>query len=153
MVNPVMPYAWGSRDGIATLQGRAPAAEPEAELWMGAHPRAASVLDGLDQPLDAVIAADPEGVLGGDVVARFGPRLPFMLKVLSAAEPLSLQVHPDDDLAQRGFAAEDAAGIDRPAPGVRAIPNPCRGSISGTGASRAADPVLYRGQGRHQHRL
>jgi len=116
MVNPVMPYAWGSRDGIATLQGRAPAAEPEAELWMGAHPRAASVLDGLDRPLDAVIAADPEGVLGGDVVARFGPRLPFMLKVLSAAEPLSLQVHPDDDLAQRGFAAEDAAGIDRAAP-------------------------------------
>ena len=122
MANPVMAYAWGSHDGIAALQGRAASDQPEAELWMGAHPRAASVLadpkraGGAGEPLDAWIVADPEAVVGRDIVARFGPRLPFMLKVLSAAQPLSLQVHPDDALAREGCAAEDAAGIDRAAP-------------------------------------
>lgn len=119
MNNPVMAYAWGSRDGIATLQGRPTAQQPEAELWMGAHPNAASELDGFDRTnsarLDAVIEADPGGVLGPAVVSQFGPRLPFMLKVLSAGEPLSLQVHPDDVRAREGFEAEEAAGIDRAA--------------------------------------
>ena len=115
MTNPVMAYAWGSRDGIAAMQGRGPSAEPQAELWMGAHPQAASVLDDGGR-LDALVEAAPERVLGADAVARFGDRLPFMLKVLSAAEPLSLQVHPNDALARERFDAEDAAGIDRGAP-------------------------------------
>ena len=118
MVNPVMTYAWGSRDAIATLQGRPATGVAEAELWMGAHPQAPSELeDGSGrQSLDAVIAADPIGVLGQHCFERFGPRLPFLLKVLAAEQPLSLQVHPDDEQALRGFAAEEAAGIDRLAP-------------------------------------
>jgi mannose-6-phosphate isomerase len=120
MVNPVMAYAWGSRDGIATLQGRPASDEPEAELWMGAHPQAPSRLEAADgsadQGLDEVIAADPVAALGAASVERFGPRLPFLLKVLSAEHPLSLQVHPDDDLARQGFADENAAGIDLAAP-------------------------------------
>lgn len=123
MENPVMAYAWGSRDAIAELQGRPPAAASEAELWMGAHPAAPSRLDGVGDPdrsparkLDEVIAADPVGVLGKDCVDRFGARLPFLLKVLAADQPLSLQVHPDDEQARRGYAAEDAAGIDLTAP-------------------------------------
>jgi mannose-6-phosphate isomerase len=118
MVNPVKHYAWGSRDGIATLQGRPPADRPEAELWMGAHPQASSALEGFgdrQRPLNELIAADPHGVLGVAVVDRFGPRLPFMAKLIAAAEPLSLQAHPDDALAAGGFAREDAAGIDRAA--------------------------------------
>ncbi len=121
MENPVMAYAWGSRDGIAGLQRRPPAAHPEAELWMGAHSLASSTLaagaDG-EQPelLDAAIAADPERLLGADVVERFGPRLPFLLKVLSADRPLSLQVHPDAHNARRGYDAENAAGLDPAAP-------------------------------------
>jgi mannose-6-phosphate isomerase len=117
MRNPVMPYAWGSRDGIAALQGRPPASAPEAELWMGAHPYAASGLDDctLAERLDAMVETDPIGVLGAEVHARWAGRLPFMLKVLSAAEPLSLQVHPDAARAAAGFAAEEAAGIDRSA--------------------------------------
>lgn len=119
MINPVMAYAWGSREGIASMQGRPPATEPEAELWMGAHPQAPSTLEDHDGraagTLDALIEADPQAMLGPDVVARFGKRLPFLLKVLSAAEPLSLQVHPDDADARAGFDAEDAAGIDRSA--------------------------------------
>jgi mannose-6-phosphate isomerase len=120
MVNPVMAYAWGSREGIAAMQGRPASAQPEAELWMGAHPQAPSMLELAGGQsagtLDALIDESPEAVLGPDVIARFGKRLPFLLKVLSAAEPLSLQVHPDDDDARAGFDAEEAAGIDRSAP-------------------------------------
>ncbi|HEY0870948.1 MAG TPA: mannose-6-phosphate isomerase, class I [Acidothermaceae bacterium] len=120
MVNPVMPYAWGSREAIATLQGRPVGDVPEAELWMGAHPQATSLLERDDgspgEALDALIAADPLGVLGERCVERFGPRLPFLLKVLAADQPLSLQVHPNAEQAQRGFAAEEGAGIDPAAP-------------------------------------
>jgi mannose-6-phosphate isomerase len=120
MINPVMPYAWGSHDAIAVLQGREPSGQPEAELWMGAHPHASSTLVGADggEPisLEAAIAAEPERFLGAAALATFGPRLPFLLKVLAAAEPLSLQVHPDNAQARRGFEIEDVAGIDRSAP-------------------------------------
>jgi mannose-6-phosphate isomerase len=63
-----------------------------------------------------VLAADPVRELGTAVVAEFGPRLPFLLKVLAVSEPLSLQVHPDADQARAGFAADEAAGIPRDAP-------------------------------------
>ncbi len=115
MVNPVMAYAWGSRDGIATIQGRPTSDKPEAELWMGAHPQAPSRLESAagasPSDLDELITADPVGVLGERCIERFGPRLPFLLKLLSADQPLSLQVHPDDEQARRGFAAENAAGV------------------------------------------
>jgi mannose-6-phosphate isomerase len=106
--NPIRPYAWGSRTAIAALQGRpSPADGPEAELWIGAHPSDPSVLSDGVSLVDA-IAADP-GLLGAPVVDQFGPRLPYLLKVLAAAEPLSLQAHPDADQARDGFAAEEAA--------------------------------------------
>jgi mannose-6-phosphate isomerase len=120
----VRPYAWGSVDAIAELTGRpVPAPGPEAELWMGAHPGAPSGVDraGVDQAgvdgggrrttLDEVIAADPDRELGRGCVARFGPRLPFLLKVLSAAQALSIQVHPSRAQAQVGFLAENERGL------------------------------------------
>ena len=67
LLQPVIrPYAWGSRHGIAELQGRpVPTAGPEAELWMGAHPSAPSGAAGTT--LDAHIAADPDlAELAGD---------------------------------------------------------------------------------------
>ncbi|MGH3379926.1 MAG: mannose-6-phosphate isomerase, class I, partial [Actinoallomurus sp.] len=76
-------------------------------LWIGAHPAAPSRLRS-GTPLGEAITADPEATLGPASVAAFGPRLPFLLKVLAVAEPLSLQVHPDRDQAERGFAAERA---------------------------------------------
>src|SRR6516225_10098911 len=109
----VMPYAWGSRYAIAELQGRpAPSPGPEAELWMGAHPSAPSGLerDGHCTTLDAVIAADPGRELGPRCVARFGARLPFLLKVLSAGQALSIQVHPSRSQAEAGFRAENEHG-------------------------------------------
>jgi len=58
-----------------------------------------------------VIAADPKAALGPDVVARFGTTLPYLLKIIAAERPLSLQVHPDIEQARRGYAAEEATGI------------------------------------------
>jgi mannose-6-phosphate isomerase len=115
LLQPVIrPYAWGSRHGIAELQGRpVPAPGPEAELWMGAHQSAPSRVerDGRAATLDELIAADPARELGPRCVARFGNRLPFLLKVLSAAKALSIQVHPSRAQAQEGFAAENERGL------------------------------------------
>ena len=110
----VQPYAWGSRHVIAELQGRpVPSSGPEAELWMGAHPSAPSGLERGGRPttLDAVIAADPDTELGPECVARFGPRLPFLLKLLSADRALSIQVHPSRAQAEAGFRAENERGL------------------------------------------
>ncbi len=61
--------------------------------------------------LDTLIAADPQGELGPEVAARFGGRLPFLLKVLSAARALSIQVHPSRAQAQAGYADENARRV------------------------------------------
>ncbi len=114
----VMPYAWGSRSAIAELTGRtAPSPGPEAELWMGAHPVAPSKITrgSAARSLADVITDAPRAELGAASVQAFGPRLPFLLKVLAAAEPLSLQAHPHEEQARAGFAAEDARGIPRDA--------------------------------------
>ncbi|WP_427133248.1 mannose-6-phosphate isomerase, class I [Pseudarthrobacter sp. S9] len=137
--NVLRPYAWGSTTAIAGLLGRPASGGPEAELWIGAHPDSPSVVlapavasgsgrhvrephsperrKGGRLALDALIAEDPEHHLGSGSVAEFGPRLPFLLKVLAAESPLSLQVHPTLDQAREGFAREEAAGVDHAAAG------------------------------------
>jgi mannose-6-phosphate isomerase len=116
LTNTVRHYPWGSRTVIPELLGEpCPADQPCAELWMGAHSDDPSVLsDGT--PLDKAIAEEPEALLGPAVVDRFGPRLPFLMKVLAADTPLSLQAHPTPEQARAGFAAEEAAGIPRDDP-------------------------------------
>ncbi|MFF2616281.1 mannose-6-phosphate isomerase, class I [Kitasatospora sp. NPDC058046] len=118
LVNTVRPYAWGSLTALPELLGQRPTGEPQAELWMGAHPGAPSRADRGEGPrrLDELIAADPEGELGAASVARFGPTLPFLFKVLAAGIPLSIQAHPTLDQARAGFAAENALGIPLDAP-------------------------------------
>jgi mannose-6-phosphate isomerase len=117
--NPILDYPWGSRTTIASLLGRpAPSPGPEAELWIGAHPKAPSRVvspAGLGT-LDVVIQQDPIGFLGPEVCDRFGNELPFLLKVLAAAEPLSIQAHPDQQQARRGWARENAEGVPIDAP-------------------------------------
>ncbi len=92
----VQRYAWGDHEAIPALLGVPPDGRPWAELWMGTHPVAPSYLVDVNgrRPLGEVTGA-----------------LPFLFKVLAAAEPLSLQTHPDDATAQRGFAAEVAIGL------------------------------------------
>ncbi|MFF3174927.1 mannose-6-phosphate isomerase, class I [Streptomyces sp. NPDC057900] len=117
--NTVRPYAWGSTTAIPALLGVAPTGEPQAEMWMGAHPGAPSRItrtapataSGTEQPLTDVIAADPVGELGRAAVEKFGPRLPFLLKLLAAGAPLSLQVHPDLAQAQQGYADEERRSV------------------------------------------
>jgi mannose-6-phosphate isomerase len=107
----IRDYAWGSRSAIAELQGRpVPSAGPEAELWLGAHPGAPAGVDrdGVRVSLLDLLAADPAHWLGAEVLDRFGPRLPFLFKVLAAEAPLSLQVHPDAEQARAGYAADGA---------------------------------------------
>ncbi|MBN3929129.1 mannose-6-phosphate isomerase, class I [Streptomyces verrucosisporus] len=117
LTNTVRPYAWGSTTAIPELLGTEPTGEPQAELWMGAHPGAPSRIDrGGGTLLSEAIAADPEGELGPAVVEAFGPRLSFLLKVLAAASPLSLQVHPDLAQAREGFADEEERGVPADAP-------------------------------------
>jgi mannose-6-phosphate isomerase len=110
----IRPYAWGSRTAIPELLGVEPTDRPAAELWYGAHPDDPARVG--ETTLDKLIAGDPVGMLGERVVAEFGPRLPFLLKVLAAETALSIQVHPNRAQAQAGFAAEDAAGVPRDAP-------------------------------------
>ncbi|MGW4896772.1 mannose-6-phosphate isomerase, class I [Kitasatospora sp. NPDC004240] len=118
LVNTVRPYAWGSVTAIPALLGQDPTGEPQAELWMGAHPGAPSRADRGDGPrrLDELIADDPERELGAATVARFGPTLPFLFKVLAAGTPLSIQAHPTVAQAVAGYAEENARAIPLDAP-------------------------------------
>lgn len=101
-------YDWGSRTALARLQGRPPAPRCEAELWFGTHPAGPGrvVEGGGSTDLRGWLAADPGGRLGARVVSRFGPELPFLLKLLAVERPLSLQVHPDAGRAREGYARE-----------------------------------------------
>lgn len=119
-------YDWGSPDLIPALLGAAPDGVPLAELWFGDHRAAVSavVAPALEHvggrgsaenstalSLDRVIEADPLRWLGEDCVRSFGDQLPFLVKLLAAAEPLSIQVHPNSAQARSGFAHEVAAGV------------------------------------------
>ncbi|WP_412162073.1 mannose-6-phosphate isomerase, class I [Curtobacterium flaccumfaciens] len=111
ITNTPRDYAWGSVTAIPELLGRTVTGAPQAELWLGAHAGSPSVVvnpamvGGADTLRDW-IADEPETALGPD---RTG--LPFLLKVLAAAAPLSLQAHPTPEQAEAGFAREEREGI------------------------------------------
>lgn len=95
ITNTPRDYAWGSTTAIAELLGTTPSGGPEAELWLGAHPGSPSRVEGSDDTLVDLVDG----------------RLPFLLKVLAAASPLSLQAHPTMAQAAVGFERENALGI------------------------------------------
>jgi len=112
--NVIQEYAWGSHSVIAELMGRkSPSGRPQAELWMGAHAKAPSMAFFKQEkvPLNDLIAAYPEEILGQSVARRFDNQLPYLFKVLAAAKPLSVQAHPNRLQAREGFRRENAAGI------------------------------------------
>lgn len=112
--NTPRDYAWGSTTAIAEFRGSVPSGGPEAELWLGAHPGSPSrVLDAASvghADLAAWITGAPDEALGARLAAD-GARLPFLLKVLAAAAPLSLQAHPTPAQARSGYAREEADGV------------------------------------------
>jgi mannose-6-phosphate isomerase len=89
----VQHYAWGDTTAIPHLLGRPGDGRPWAEWWIGTHP------------------AGPSQLVDGGPLTDVSGDLPYLLKVLAAAEPLSLQMHPSKQQAEKGFAAEESAGI------------------------------------------
>lgn len=112
--NTVQEYAWGSYTAIPELLGKdSPSNRPEAELWMGAHPKAPSMVncEGKWTSLIELIKNNPIDILGKEVANRYGNRLPYLLKVLAAAKPLSIQAHPSLKQASAGFEKENSLRI------------------------------------------
>jgi mannose-6-phosphate isomerase len=116
--NTIRDYAWGSRTAIPELTGVEPDGRPQAELWMGAHESASSVLlseETSGATLYDLVSADPAGAMGQETAERFNGRFPFLAKILAAAQPLSIQAHPSLAQAVDGFARDEAAEIPRDA--------------------------------------
>lgn len=130
MINPVRDYAWGSTTALTRLFGWPETQTPQAEIWMGAHAVAPSSIEmtgTLEEdetpadhlqavPLNELLAWHPEyaGDSAQDDDGR--PALPYLLKVLAAAHPLSIQVHPDRARASAGYDAEEQAETPLNAP-------------------------------------
>lgn len=119
MENTIQSYPWGSKDGLATYAGiETDPAEPAAECWMGSHRLAPSAIygkNGEKYRLDAFIRHRPALTLGTGLSQKYD-ELPFLFKALSAAKPLSIQVHPSEKKARDGFARENALGIPQNSP-------------------------------------
>jgi mannose-6-phosphate isomerase len=116
--NTIQEYAWGSNSAIADLLGlKNPENKPQAELWMGAHWKAPSLVQHNGQwvPLTDLIRKNPKAILGDKVAQDFNDQLPYLFKVLAAAKPLSIQAHPDLQQAREGFHSENAQKIPQDA--------------------------------------
>lgn len=113
----IQNYDWGGNQYLARLTGVPnPSGAPQAELWLGAHPKGAARIVGQEEQLDAWIAANPTIWLGKTVAREFGEQLPFLLKVLDVRNMLSIQAHPTRAAAAAGYEREAAAGIPLLAP-------------------------------------
>lgn len=116
-IQPIaQPYAWGGYEFLPGFLGREPGPEPVAELWFGDHPKGPAPITGTGNTLADLITDNPAKHLGQETINHFGPRMPFLLKVLDVRQMLSIQVHPDKGTAEAGFAREEANGPDRTAP-------------------------------------
>lgn len=99
--NVARNYAWGSRTMFESL-GIESTGEPMAEIWFGTHHGSPSVIkDNHNQTLESFLD---------------GRQLSFLLKLLAAEEPLSIQAHPNSEQAKAGFAREEALGIAKDSP-------------------------------------
>lgn len=107
MTNPVRDYAWGSTSAFSTHFGWPPSTAPQAEIWMGAHPAAPSSVTADDGAQTSLLEHFP---------GKTSPSFPYLLKVLAAERPLSIQTHPAKERAEAGFSAEEAAGIPADSP-------------------------------------
>ncbi|EMQ2877205.1 mannose-6-phosphate isomerase, class I [Vibrio navarrensis] len=113
MTNPIQNYAWGSKTAMQQLFAiENPTNAPQAELWMGAHPNGCScvTMAGQQVKLSDFIAQNPSLVLGEQTAEQFG-ELPYLFKILAAENALSIQVHPNKQQAELGFAREEQQGI------------------------------------------
>jgi mannose-6-phosphate isomerase len=117
--NTIQEYAWGSVTAIAELlETTNISKKPQAELWMGAHPKGPSRVDHNRKriSLKELIDKNPEAILGKTIAQKFDNTLPYLFKVLAAAKPLSIQAHPNLEQAKDGFEHENIAEIPLNAP-------------------------------------
>jgi len=98
----VKDYDWGIVDGLVQWSGAATGG-PQAELWFGVHPGGPSPL------------VDSQGQLTGGHLADYFDieAIPLLVKLLAAARPLSVQVHPSKRVAAAGWAAQER-GTEQP---------------------------------------
>lgn len=106
--NPLKNYPWGSHTLLADFELREVSARPEAERWMGTHTAGTSSVQMSEGERSLSALRRSAGHATGE--------LPFLLKVLAAAMPLSLQAHPNSAQALAGFERENASGVALDAP-------------------------------------
>jgi len=93
--NQIKHYDWGSPDLIPDFLGiKNESKKPYAEMWLGTHPSAPSVI-----------------AESGASLKEISGELPFLLKLIAVEKPLSIQVHPNKEQAREGFKRENEAGI------------------------------------------
>ncbi|EYT48750.1 mannose-6-phosphate isomerase, class I [Brachybacterium muris] len=107
----VQHYGWGSAEALPRFLGEAADGRPWAEVWYGAHPVGPARLAGDGRTLDEAVSAESRRLLGDAVARTFDNALPYLLKLIAPASPLSLQVHPTREHARESFAAENASGL------------------------------------------
>jgi mannose-6-phosphate isomerase len=120
LIGVVKNYEWGSTSAIPGILGETPDGAPQAEYWLGSHPAGPGLLP--DGQLDLWLQQHPED-LGDTPYPGFEGQLPFLMKILAAAKPLSLQAHPSAEQARVGFEVENQAGIALDDP-VRSFKDP-----------------------------
>ena len=105
-------YVWGGERYIPHLLHIDKTESHYAEYWLGAHPSAPSKVIGTKEEisLDDFLHQNPTA-LGQQSRQLFGDNLPYLLKILDVANPLSIQLHPTKEQAEIGFAQENAASI------------------------------------------
>ncbi len=108
LTGSIQAYDWGTTDRIPAILGTPDTGQPQAEYWLGAHASAPSLMDSSDL---AIHLRNHPGQLGDRSRKRFGDVLPYLMKILSAGRPLSLQAHPTREQAEAGFARENEAGV------------------------------------------
>ncbi len=114
--NRVKNYSWGSSTALSEFfDFLNPEGLPQAEVWIGAHERMPSsvILEDEQFQLNDLIRQHPQAMLGSGIASRFNNKLPFLLKIISVASPLSVQVHPAKQQAEAGFFKENQAGIPK----------------------------------------
>ena len=116
LTNAVKNYPWGSHNALnQCFHVLNPDDQPQAELWMGVHPAGISqvTVEGSPLPLTKLIASDKMAMLGAATAERFGD-LPYLLKILAADSALSIQVHPQKEQAELGYATQENLTSDTP---------------------------------------
>ena len=112
--NPIMEYEWGSKTALQEfVREEGYIGRKAAEVWMGAHPKASSLVRVNSHwiSLHNLIDMSPEDILGKSTARRFSGKLPFLFKIIAVDKPLSLQVHPNQKQAVEGFSRENLLGI------------------------------------------